>query len=149
MTHTEITDLMAENMRMISRFSGKLQSVFEDTNQLSRQQLSVLVRLYFAGKIKLKDFAAREFISTANLCAVFRKLESENLVVRSVDENDKRDTWYVVTKSGKAIAEKIVDKFMVGLESIFQVLPEEEKNKLAETMKTVNSILKKVEALNA
>ena len=149
MTHAEITNLMAENMRMISRLSSKLQLIFEETNKASRQQISVLVRLYLAGKIKLKDFAALELISTANLCSVFRKLESEKLVARSVDEKDHRDTWYEVTKSGKAVAEKMLDKFMVGLESIFKVLPEEDEDKLAEIMRTVNSILKKVEALNA
>ena len=149
MTHAEVTELMAENMRMMSRFSSKLQSIFEETNKASRQQISVLVRLYLAGKIKLKDFAARELISTANLCSVFRKLESEKLVMRSVDENDHRDTWYEVTKSGKAIAEKMLDKFMIGIESIFKVLPPEDEDKLAETVRTVNSILKKVEALNA
>ena len=149
MTHAEVTELMAENMRMMSRFSSKLQSIFEETNKASRQQISVLVRLYLAGKIKLKDFAARELISTANLCSVFRKLESEKLVMRSVDENDHRDTWYEVTKSGKAIAEKMLDKFMIGIESIFKVLPPEDEDKLAETVRTVKKIKKKVEALNA
>ena len=149
MTHTEVTQLMAENMRIISRLSSRLQPIFEETSRASRQQTSILVRLYLAGKIKLKDFAAREAISTANLCSVFRKLESENLVVRSIDENDHRDTWYEVTKSGKVMAEKMLDKFLTALESLCKVLPEAEEDKLAETVKTVNILLKKVEALNA
>ncbi len=149
MTHNEVTQLMAENMRIISRLSSRLQPIFEETSRASRQQTSVLVRLYLAGRIKLKDFAAREAISTANLCSVFRKLESEKLVVRSVDENDHRDTWYEVTKSGKIMAEKMLDKFLTALESLCKVLPESEEDKLAETVKTVNVILKKVEALNA
>lgn len=149
MTHNEVTQLMAENMRIISRLSSRLQPIFEETSRASRQQTSVLVRLYLAGRIKLKDFAAREAISTANLCSVFRKLESEKLVVRSIDENDHRDTWYEVTKSGKIMAEKMLDKFLTALESLCKVLPESEEDKLAETVKTVNVILKKVEALNA
>lgn len=149
MTHNEVTQLMAENMRIIGRLSSRLQPIFEETSRASRQQTSVLVRLYLAGRIKLKDFAAREAISTANLCSVFRKLESEKLVVRSVDENDHRDTWYEVTKSGKIMAEKMLDKFLTALESLCKVLPESEEDKLAETVKTVNVILKKVEALNA
>ena len=149
MTHNEVTQLMAENMRIMGRLSSKLQPLLEDNSRYSRQQMSVLVRLYLAGKIKLKDFANREVISTANLCAVFRKLEQDKLVVRYVDEQDHRDTWYEVSKSGKTLSEKLIDKFMQGLESLCKVLPEEDEDKLAETVKTINGILKKMEKLNA
>ncbi len=149
MTHAEVTNLMAENMRIMGRLSSRLQPLLEENSNFSRQQMSVLVRLYLAGKIKLKDFASREVISTANLCAVFRKLEQDKLVVRTVDENDRRDMWYEVTRSGKNLAEKLIDKFMQGLESLCKVLPEEDEEKLAETVKTVNVILKKMELLNA
>lgn len=149
MTHNEVTGLMAENMQIISRMSSRLQPIFEETSCASRQQMSILVRLYLAGKIKLKDFAAREVISTANLCAIFRKLESEKLVMRSVDKNDRRDTWYEVTKSGRIMAEKLLDKFLTALESLCKVLPESDKHALTETVKTMNNILKKMENLNA
>lgn len=149
MTHAEVTTLMAENMRIMGRLTNRLQPLFEETNKASRQQMSVLVRLYLAGKIKLKDFAAREVISTANLCSVFRKLEQDKLVVRSTDPDDHRDTWYEVTKSGKNLAEKIIDKFMTALESLCLVLPESEQQRLAETSKTINEILKNMEKLNA
>ena len=149
MTHNEVTQLMAENMRIVGRLSSRLTPLFETVSKNSRQQMSVLVRLYLAGKIKLKDFANREVISTANLCSVFRKLEADKLVLRTIDETDHRDTWYEVTKSGKILAEKIIDKFMKGLESLCKVLPEEDEDALAETVKTMNGILKKMEKLNA
>lgn len=149
MTHNEVTELMAENMRIMGRLSSRLQPLLDGKAKYSRQQMSVLVRLYLAGKIKLKDFANREVISTANLCTVFRKLEQDKLVARSVDENDHRDTWYEVTKSGKVLAEKLIDDFMRGLESLCKVLPEQDEDRLADTVKTINEILKKMEALNA
>jgi len=149
MTHVEVTDLMAENMRIMGRLSSRLQPLLEENSKYSRQQMSVLVRLYLAGKIKLKDFANREVISTANLCGVFRKLEQDKLVVRTIDKDDHRDVWYEVTKSGKNLAEKLIDKFMKGLESLCKVLPEQDEDKLAQTVKTINEILKKMEALNA
>ncbi len=149
MTHAEVTELMAENMRIMGRFSSRLQPVWGVASKQSRQQMFVLMRLYLAGKIKLKDFAAREFISTANLCSVFRKLEADKLVIRTIDKNDHRDMWYEVTKSGRTLAEKLIDKFMQGLEGLCKVLPSEDEDKLAETVKTMNGILKKMEALNA
>lgn len=149
MTHAEVTQLMAENMRIIGRLSSRLNPLFEEVSKNSRQQMSILVRLYLAGKIKLKDFAIREVISTANLCSVLRKLEADKLVIRSMDKEDHRDTWYEVTKSGKVLAEKLIDKFMKGLESLCKVLPEEDEDALAETVRTMNGILKKMEAANA
>lgn len=149
MTHAEVTNLMAENMRIVGRLSSRLNPLFEEVSKNTRQQMSVLVRLYLAGKIKLKDFANREVISTANLCAIFRKLEQEKLVVRSIDTDDHRDMWYEVTKSGKNLAEKLIDKFMTGLENLCKVLPAEDEDALAETVRTMNSILKKMELLNA
>ena len=149
MTHAEVTKLMAENMRILGRLSDRLQPLFGNVSKKSKQQMAILVRLYLAGKIKLKDFANREVISTANLCSVFRKLEFDKLVVRSIDPNDHRDMWYEVTKSGKALAEKLIDKFMSGLEKLCKVLPEEDEDALAETVRVMNGILKKMEALNA
>ena len=149
MTHAEVTQLMAENMQIMGRLSDRLQPLFGDVSKKSKQQMAILVRLYLVGKIKLKDFAKREVISTANLCSAFRKLESDKLVMRSIDPKDHRDMWYEVTKSGKALAEKMIDRFMKALETLFKVLPEDEEDKLAETMRTVNTILKKVEAANA
>lgn len=149
MTHTEITTLMAENMRIMGRLANRLQPLFEEHSKNTRQQMFVLVRLYLTGKIKLKDFAVIEVMSTANLCSVFKKLEQDKLVVRSTDANDHRDTWYEVTKAGKILAEKIIDKYMSALESLCRILPEDDQNTLTETIKTANSILKKMENLNA
>ena len=149
MTHAEITQLVSENMQILARLSRRLQSVFEYGSKKSRQQMSFLIRLYLVGKIKLKDFANREAISTAGLCGILRKLEQAKLVVRSDDPNDHRDVWYEVSKSGKNLAEKLIDKRVTAISELCKVLPEEEEDKLAESMRTVNEILKKMEALNA
>jgi DNA-binding MarR family transcriptional regulator len=149
MTHEEVTHLVSENMQILARFSRRLQSVFENGSKKSRQQMSFLMRLYLVGKIKLKDFANREAISTAGLCGILRKLEQAKLVVRSDDPNDHRDVWYEVSKSGKNLAEKLIDKRVTALSELCKVLPEKDEDKLAESMRTVNEILKKMEALNA
>ena len=149
MTHAEITQLVSENMQILARLSRRLQSVFEYGSKKSRQQMSFLIRLYLVGRIKLKDFANREAISTAGLCGILRKLEQAKLVVRSDDANDHRDVWYEVSKSGKNLAEKLIDKRVTAISDLCKVLPEEEEDKLAESMRSVNEILKKMEALNA
>ena len=149
MTHEEVTHLVAENMQILARLSRRLQSVFEYGSKKSRQQMSFLIRLYLVGRIKLKDFANREAISTAGLCGILRKLEQAKLVVRSDDANDHRDVWYEVSKSGKNLAEKLIDKRVTAISDLCKVLPKEEEDKLAESMRSVNEILKKMEVSNA
>lgn len=149
MTHAEITQLVSENAQILARLSRRLQSVFEYGSKKSRQQMSFLVRLYLTGKIKLKDFANREAISTAGLCGILRKLEQAKLVVRSEDPDDHRDVWYEVSKSGKNLAEKLIDKRVTALSELCKVLPEEDEARLAESIRTVNEVFKKMEALNA
>lgn len=149
MTHSEATHLVSENMQILTRLSRRLQSVFECGSKKSRQQMSFLMRLYLVGKIKLKDFANREAISTAGLCGILRKLEQAKLVVRSDDPNDHRDVWYEVSRSGKNLAEKLIDKRVTALGELCKVLSKEDEDKLAEAVKTTNDILKKMEVLNA
>lgn len=149
MTHSEITQLVSENMQLLTRFSRRLQSVFEYGSKKSRQQMSFLMRLYLVGRIKLKDFANREAISTAGLCGILRKLEQAKLVIRSDDSNDHRDVWYEVSKTGKNLAEKLIDKRVTALGELCKALPKEDEDRLAEAMRTVNDIFKKMEALNA
>ena len=43
----------------------------------------------------------------------------------------------------------MIDKRVTAISDLCKVLPEEEEDKLAESMRSVNEILKKMEALNA
>jgi len=117
--------------------------------EYSKQQVLMLVRLYISGKAKLKDIANRECMSTANLCSLFRKMEQLNLVVRDVDADDRRDTWYSVTKYGQSIAKTAVDRIFNCLENIFLPVLKDEEAKLTDAMTMINTLLKKMEYLNA
>ena len=59
---------MAENMRIVGRLSSRLNPLFEEVSKNSRQQMSVLVRLYLAGKIKLKDFVNLDYAPRTRFC---------------------------------------------------------------------------------
>jgi len=141
----ELGQIMAENLRIMERLSGRLHTNSTLLKQYSKQQMSVLIRVYLSGKSKLKDIAAREYISTANLCIMFRKLEQSGLVLRVVDEKDRRDTWYSVTTYGKNIAEKFLQDFLLSIENLFEHLSKDDEKLLINATKTINGLLKKVE----
>lgn len=143
--HTELSKIMAENLRVMGRLSERVHNMSDIFEKYSKQQVSILMRLYFSGKSKLKDISAREYISTANLCAMFRKLEQMNLVQRTVDEQDRRDTWYSVTDMGKQIAESVLNLFILSIENLFKGLSKQDERLLIDATKTINNILKRIE----
>ena len=114
-----------------------------------RQQLSVLVRLHLGGPALLKEIARREMLTTPNLCAVFRKLERDGLVLRKVDEKDRRNTWYSVTAAGEKIASQAMDVMRNAIEGLFAGISREDENALTAAMKTINNILTRMEITNA
>ena len=113
-----------------------------------RQLLSILVRLHNGGRAKLKDIARREHVSAPNLCAVFRRLEADNLVIRTIDEEDRRNTWYCVSDAGAELATVAMGLFRDGVERVFANISCEDEARLTDALRTMHNILKKVELGN-
>lgn len=145
MSRKEFVRLMESNIWMLDKYADRLRTDNAHTSGFPRQQLSILVRLYQGGCAMLKDIARREFVSAPNLCATFRKLEADGLVLRTVDENDRRNTWYSVTERGVKIASESLERFREGVEQMFAGLSEEDEAELTAALKTMNKILSKME----
>ena len=104
MSRQEFINLIEENGLIVERLLSRIHQYPSQTIGYSRQQLIVLVDLMVVGKSKLKEIARRQGMPTPNLCIMFRKLESEGLVSRTIDASDRRNTWYSLTARGNKIA---------------------------------------------
>lgn len=149
MARKEFVRLMEENIWMLDRIADKLRLERVDSTGYPRQMMSILVRLHNGGRARLKDIARREHVSAPNLCATFRKLEADGLVVRVVDENDRRNTWYGVSDAGAKLATVAMDMFRTGIERVFAELSREDEARLTDALRTMHNIIKKVELNNA
>ncbi len=148
MSRKEFVSLMEENIWTLDKIAEKLRLDRADTTGYPRQMMSVLVRLNKGGRARLKDIARREHVSAPNLCAVFRKLEADGLVVRSVDEDDRRNTWYCVSPQGAELAQVAMDLFRTGIERVFTNISRQDELELTRALRTMQNILKKVELNN-
>ncbi len=149
MSKKEFVFLIEECLLSLDRITSKLNlSGSISSSKYSRQQLTVLCRLHIGGKAKLKDIAFREYVTTPNLCATFRKLESENLVSRYVDENDRRNTWYCVTELGSRFARYVINKTRIRIENLFSSLDKKDEKSLTDSLILIRDVLKKTENLN-
>ena len=149
MARKEFVKLFESNILLFDRLSDKLKRAPAFLAGFPRQQLSVLVRLHLGGPALLKDIARREMLTTPNLCAVFRKLERDGLVLRRIDEHDRRNTWYSVTKAGEQIATNAMDAMRNAIEKLFSGISRDDEIALTSAMKTINKILEKMELTNA
>ena len=148
MARKEFVRLMEENIWTLDKIADKLRLDRVDTTGYPRQLMSILVRLHNGGRARLKDIARREHVSAPNLCAAFRKLEADGLVLRTIDEDDRRNTWYCVSESGAELARAAMDLFRSGIERIFANVSREDEARLTQALRTMHEILKKVELGN-
>lgn len=145
MARKDFIRLIEENTMIMDKMMDHVKSEIIKNIEYTRSQISVLVRLYMGGRALLKDIACREYTTTANLCATFKILESRGLVLRQVDEQDRRNTWYSVTTKGAEIAKSMISKWENAIESVFSGLSHEDEEKLINSMKTINDVLKNME----
>lgn len=144
MPRKEFVRLMEESIWALDRLAGRTRMKYAKKNLLPRQQMTVLVRLY-EKPARLKDIAAREGLSTPNLCATFRKLERDGLVERTVDANDRRNTWYKCTPTGNKMAESAIENFREQLDGMFVGISNDDEQKLLAALKNMGEVLKNME----
>ncbi|MBR6751893.1 MAG: winged helix DNA-binding protein [Alphaproteobacteria bacterium] len=149
MSKKEYINLIAENGMIMERMLARINQLPSQSIGYSRQQLGILVGLMASGKSKLKEIAHRNGMPTPNLCIMFRKLESDGLVMRMVDDDDRRNTLYSLTPRGKKIVNQFRDAVMDTIEFFCRNLTVADEKKLTEYLFGINKILKRVEEQNA
>ncbi len=145
MARKEFVHLMEENIWTLDKLADRLRLERVELTGYPRQLMSILVRLHNGGRAKLKDIARREHVSAPNLCAAFRKLEHDGLVVRTIDEQDRRNTWYCVSEAGAELAGRAMNLFRVSIEKVFADISKEDERRLTDALRTVRDVLKNVE----
>lgn len=149
MAQKEFLKIMESNLIIMDRLLGRLKRDPMQVMGYPRQQVSILLRLHLAGPAKLKDIAHREFITTPNLCAAFRKLERDGLVLRRIDDKDRRNTWYSVSAAGERVAVRALSEMRATIEKFFSSLSRSDATDLTNAQKIINRILTKLEIANA
>lgn len=142
-------NLIEENGLILERLLVRIHQYPSQHIGYSRQQLMVLVDLSISGKSKLKEIAHHQCMPTPNLCIMFRKLEAEGLVTRTIQDSDRRNTWYSLTAKGRKVANQFRESVFDMIESFFGNLTSGDEKKLTQCLVDINTILKRVEEQNA
>ncbi len=72
-------------------------------------QYIALMALWEEDNITVKDLGKKLFLDSGTLTPLFKKMESQNLVVRQRSSDDERNVYIRLTEEGKNLRDKALD----------------------------------------
>ncbi|WP_077612479.1 MarR family winged helix-turn-helix transcriptional regulator [Clostridium sp. Marseille-P2415] len=127
----------------------KLLEVFEfkneyqlQTSKIQPQDMYVLERIFFNGKMAAKDLSKQYSIPPSTLTGIIDRLENKKLIKRLRTNIDRRTIELVVTPEGKTAVEKHIKEDKLFSKHFFDTLDNDKKEQLkkllAELLNNVN-----------
>jgi DNA-binding MarR family transcriptional regulator len=141
MDRKSIIESLERAHKVMHELTGKL--TVEYYEKYSHHQIIAILWLARNGKNRLKDIAAQTKMSASSLCVMFNELEKDGLILREIDKNDRRNTYYSLSEVGKTIADEIMKQFREAVLKILEPLNEDEIEKAADSFNTISEILEK------
>lgn len=103
--------------------------------KLTVSQFAILEALYHLGPMAQKELARKILKSAGNITTVINNLEKDGLVIRSVNDEDKRFLTIRLTKKGRLLIKKIFPAHAEILVQRMSILSEDEQTILGELLK--------------
>lgn len=101
----------------------------------------ILQLLYFKKEISPTEISEKMNISTARVATALNLLEEKQLIVREIDQLDRRRITVKLTEEGNLQAKTIIDNILDKSADIFRQLGEEETNNLMRIIKKISKIM--------
>lgn len=128
----------------------KLLDVFEykntyqlQTSNIQPQDMYVLERIYFHGKIVVKDLSKQYSIPPSTLTGIVDRLEKKKLIERLRTNVDRRAIELVATAVGKDVVEKHITEDKLFCKNLFSTLGAQKKEQLKELLSELLTNVKK------
>jgi MarR family 2-MHQ and catechol resistance regulon transcriptional repressor len=102
---------------------------------LTVSQFAVLEILYHKGDLRVCEITEKILSTAGNMTVVIDNLIKQNLVVRTIDSNDRRVNLISITEEGRKLISGIFPKHLENINEIFSALTSEEKKDLIRLLK--------------
>jgi DNA-binding MarR family transcriptional regulator len=138
-TTSDATAAVADRLRLsATRLARRLRQ--ESGAGLTPSQLSVLASIDRHGPLTLKALAATERVAPPSVTKAVAKLEAEGLVVRRVDELDRRVAWISLTPEGAAGLAQIRRRRSQWLATRVETLDPDQRRRLADALDVLDQL---------
>lgn len=98
---------------------------------------AILEALYHKGRQTIKQISEAVLINTGSITYVIDKLEKNNYLERIHCKDDRRVVYIEITEKGKEVMNEIFPKHQQVIEEIFSDIPDEHKQIIIDTVKTI------------
>ena len=132
---------MADRLQAAVKLLSRRLKISDDAAGLSPARASVLATLSAGGPKTLGQLATSERVRPPTMTALVRSLESDGLVKRKADRNDKRCFNVRVTAKGKAALQRARQRRTLSLVEHLEELNVEDLRLLGEAASIIDRIL--------
>ena len=102
---------------------------------LTSAQFGVLDALYNKGDLRICELIEKILTTSGNITVVIKNLEKDGFIQRKPDPEDRRSCIITITDKGRKVIEEVFPEHIKNVESIFNVLSDEEKITLKNILK--------------
>jgi MarR family 2-MHQ and catechol resistance regulon transcriptional repressor len=139
----EVAKRFIELFRSMKRFFRQELRI-DTVHGVSDEKLRCLMALRFLGRSHLKALAAYDGLSASSQCILVSQLVNEGFVLRSDDPADRRNVFYELTESGRALAEEVQAKRVDLLCAMLTGLDDDEKDNFAKSLRAIQEATEKL-----
>jgi DNA-binding MarR family transcriptional regulator len=144
MSKKDISQLFEENLLIVKKMGDAMNVPVDMDREKTPQRVRILLSILGAGgRVKLRDIARREDVSTASLCIMLKKLEQKGWVEREIDKEDRRNTYYILTNEGRNVANEGMEYFRHMIRVALSPIKGDDVEKFADALVVINEILRK------
>ena len=144
MAEINLVQLLIQDFEILSNLIKSIDKERSKNNKVfTERQFFVMIKIYKYKKIELKNLSKELNVSTSSLCILLNKMVEQGYVYRKEDTRDRRNTFYGITDFGEDTINIEMKKISSIIEKKFDILEEEDKKIMIESLKNIKNIAKK------
>ena len=104
---------------------------------LTSSQWKVILALNYFNGISQKELASKIFVDGSTLVPVIDKMESNGLVERKPDENDRRNNLIFLTKKSQSVVDSIIEIILQLRKEFYKGISQKEQDNLQTVLRKI------------
>ncbi len=140
----ERIERIAQLYPTIIRVMGRIRSVVHEGMDLSYNQYKMLLTIYDKGSCPLNQLARELQIAMSSASEMVERLVTQGFVLRTVDEENRRQVTISVTGRGEALIRELQQGIVENYRALLGRLADDEQEELVRALETLAEILGKL-----
>jgi DNA-binding MarR family transcriptional regulator len=144
--HDALLQQASETFRVLQRLMKHvkhhlLADVPREMARMGEGQYRALHLLCDEGRLTAGELAGRCNVADPTMSKIVKSLESNGLVTRHTDPDNRRVVWVVLTPRGRAMHEELVEHFQRGITSVLRPLSNAQLKDLINAFRHLDSLI--------